>query len=108
HAVDARGLAVGTFFALVFAAGHLTQEIRDHRGDAANGISTNAVTFGPRPTFAASLVLFTLAHTLLLVLALRGILPRPVAALVVLYPGQLFWSFGTLRAGLTYATVSRL
>ena len=35
--IDRRGLAIATFFALTFAAGHLTQEIRDHQGDVLNG-----------------------------------------------------------------------
>jgi 4-hydroxybenzoate polyprenyltransferase len=108
NAIDHRGLAIATFFALIFAAGHLTQEIRDHQGDAVNAVRTNAVTFGPRRTFAASLVLFTLAHILLLLLALRGVLPRPLAALVALYAVQLFWSLETLGQGLTYASVCRL
>ncbi len=107
-ASDGRGLATAIFFALIFAAGHLTQEVRDHQGDTINAIRTNAVVFGPRRTFAASLLLFTLAQTLLLLLSLRGMLPRPLAALVILFPLQLFWSHRTLREGLTYATVSRL
>jgi 4-hydroxybenzoate polyprenyltransferase len=107
-AIDRRGLAIATFFALIFAAGHLTQEIRDHQGDAFNGIRTNAVVFGARRTFAASLVLFTLAHSILLVLVFDGVLPRPLAFLAVLYVVQLFWSFGTLREGLTFASISRL
>jgi 4-hydroxybenzoate polyprenyltransferase len=107
-AIDGRGVAMATFFALIFAAGHLTQEIRDHQGDSINGIRTNAVIFGPRRTFAASLVLFSLAHVLLLLLALGRLLPLPLAALVVLYPVQLFWSLQTLNEGLTYASVSRL
>jgi len=108
HAIDGRGVAIATFFALIFVAGHLTQEIRDHEGDAVNTIRTNAVVFGPRRTFAASLVLFALAHVLLLLLALQGILPRPLAAVVALYPVQLYWSLKTLREGLTYVSVSRL
>src|SRR3954463_5276423 len=76
NAIDRRGLATATFFALTFAAGHLTQEVRDHQGDVRNGIRTNAVIFGPRRTFAASLALFTLAHTLLLPLALHGLVPH--------------------------------
>jgi 4-hydroxybenzoate polyprenyltransferase len=107
-AIDPRGLAIATFFALIFTAGHLTQEIRDYEGDAVNGIRTNAVLFGPRCTFAASLVLFTLAQVVLLLLALQGTLPRPLASLVALYPIQLFWSLETLREGLTYTSVSRL
>src|SRR3954453_1844877 len=78
-AIDRRGLATATFFALIFTAGHLTQEIRDHQGDVLNAIRTNAVIFGLRRTFVASLALFTLAHTLLLLLALQGILPHPLA-----------------------------
>jgi len=108
RAVDPRGLAIGAFFALVFTAGHLTQEIRDHEGDRLNAVRTNAAVFGPRRTFAASLILFAAAQLLLLLLAVRGVLPRPLAALVALYPLQLLWSFQTLRKGLTYANVSRL
>ena len=106
--IDQRGVAIATFFALVFAAGHLTQEIRDYQGDAANGIRTNAVVFGLRRTFGASLLLFTAAQILLLLLALNGILPRPIAAVVALYAVQLFWSAEAFRQGLNYASVSRL
>jgi 4-hydroxybenzoate polyprenyltransferase len=108
NAIDRRGLAIAIFFALIFAAGHLTQEIRDHQGDVVNAIKTNAVVFGRRRTFAASLVLFTLAQILLLALALEGILPRPLGALVALFPVQLYWSLEALREGLTYASVCRL
>jgi 4-hydroxybenzoate polyprenyltransferase len=107
-AIDRRGVAIAIFFALIFAGGHLTQEVRDHQGDAASGIRTNAVAFGPRRTFAGSLVLFTLAHIVLLVLALQGILSRPLAAVVALYPVHLAWSLQALREGLTYASVCRL
>lgn len=106
--IDPRGLAIATFFALIFTAGHLIQEIRDHQGDAVNAIRTNAVAFGPRRTFAASLVLFTLAHALLFLLALQGILPHPLTAAVALFPLQLYWSFQTLEEGLTYTAVCRL
>jgi 4-hydroxybenzoate polyprenyltransferase len=107
-AIDGRGLAIGTFFALTFAAGHLTQEVRDHQGDVLNAIRTNAVIFGPRRTFAASLALFTLAQALLLLLALQGLLPHPLAALAVLYPVHLRWSLKTLDDGLTYSSIHRL
>jgi 4-hydroxybenzoate polyprenyltransferase len=108
HAIDGRGLATATFFALIFAAGHLTQEIRDHQGDTINAIRTNAVVFGQRRALTASLVLFTLAQSILLLLSVQGILPRPFAALVALFPLQLHWSLRTLREGLTYASVCRL
>lgn len=108
HTIDPRGLATATFFALIFAAGHLTQEIRDYEGDTLNAIRTNAVAFGPHRVFAASLVLFTLAQALLLLLALQDIVPRPLIALLALFPLQLYWSLQTLRDGITYTSVSRL
>lgn len=108
HAIDRRGLATATFFALVFTAGHLTQEIRDCASDAVNRIRTNAVAFGARRTFAASLALFSAAQALLLVLAFTGVLPRPLAAVIALFPLQVHWSLETLRGGLTYARISRL
>ena len=108
RALDARGFFIAVFFALVFAAGHLTQEIRDHDGDAFNGIRTNAVLFGPRRTFTASLLLFTLAQAVLLLMALFSVIPRPLALLAALFPLQLFWSREALVGGLTYASVSRL
>ena len=64
--------------------------------------------FGQRRTFLASLALFTLAHALLLLLALQGTLPRPLAALAALYPIHLYWSFKTLAEGLTYESIRRL
>jgi 4-hydroxybenzoate polyprenyltransferase len=108
NAIDGRGLAIATFFALTFAAGHLAQEVRDYQGDVLNGIRTNAVVFGPRRTFATSLALFTLTYAFLLLLALQGMLPRPLAALVALYPLHLHWSLDALAEGFTYASVHRL
>lgn len=106
--IDGRAIAIASFFALTFAAGHLTQELRDYQGDARSEIRTNAVIYGQRRTFIASLVLFTLAHGLLCYLALRGTLPRPLATLVVLYPLHLYWSLKTLADGLNYESICRL
>jgi len=106
--LDTRGVALAAFFALIFVAGHLTQEVRDHEGDAASGIRTNAVAFGARRAFSASLVLFAMAQATLLALAMQDLLPRPLAALAVLFTIQLAWSRRTLRDGLTFASVSRL
>jgi 4-hydroxybenzoate polyprenyltransferase len=106
--IDGRGLAMASFFALTFAAGHLTQEIRDHQSDANNAISTNAVTFGRRPVFAASAVLFTLAYVVLFLLALRGLIPRALTFLIALYPVHLHLSLEALRGGLTQPSIHRL
>ena len=108
NALDARGLATATFFGVTFAAGHLMQEVRDYQGDALNTIRTNAVIFGQRRTFAASLALFTLAYALLVLLALAGGVPRPLAALAGLYPFHLRWSLEALAEGLTYESIRRL
>ncbi|MDC8016207.1 UbiA family prenyltransferase [Tahibacter soli] len=104
HALDARGVGIGLFFGLVFAAGHLNQEVRDYDGDRVNGIRTNAVAFGRRTAFVASLVTFTAAYAMLAALAAAGVLPRlllwsPLAWLV-----HLAWSVQALRRGLDFAT----
>jgi 4-hydroxybenzoate polyprenyltransferase len=106
--VGRRGLELGCFFALVFVAGHLTQEARDYEGDRLNGIRTNAVTFGKVRSFAAGLAVFTLAYGLLVALAIRGAVPRGLAILGALYPLHLYWSLRTLGAGLTFESVRRL
>jgi 4-hydroxybenzoate polyprenyltransferase len=106
--IDGRAIVIASFFALTFAAGHLIQELRDYQGDVRSEIRTNAMIFGQRRTFVASLVLFTLAHGLLCYLALRGTLPRPLATLVVLYPLHLYWSLTTLADGLNYESICRL
>ena len=104
----AAACVTAVFFGLTFAAGHLTQELRDYHGDSLNTIRTNAVIFGQRRTFAASLALFTLAQVLLLFLALQGTLPRALAAIVLLYPIHLRWSLQTLSEGLTTPSICRL
>jgi 4-hydroxybenzoate polyprenyltransferase len=107
-AIDPRGLEIGCFFALVFVAGHLTHETRDNDGDLLNGIRTNAVTFGKTRSFAAGLVLFTIADVLLVVLATCGAVPRPLVLVAALYPLHIYWSFQTLRAGLNFESIRRL
>ena len=106
--VDTRGLAIALFFGLTFTAGHLTQELRDHRVDARNGIRTNAVHFGPRRALLASLTLFTLAQAALVALALGGVLPRGIAAVGLLVPLQVHWFGQVLADGLTPASICRL
>ncbi len=107
-AIDGRGLEIGCFFALVFVAGHLTHEARDHEGDLLNAIRTNAVMFGEARSFAAGFAVFTIADVLLTVLAARGIVPRPLVLVAALYPLHLYWSLGTWRAGLTFESIRRL
>jgi len=87
----------------------LNQEVRDFDGDRANGLRTNAVFFGRVPAFWAGLVLFTFAYADLVLLAARGIVPMALGVLpLVLYPFHLFWSLRTLRAGLSFESVSQL
>lgn len=107
--IDARGLLVGCFFGIVFAAGHLMHEVRDYQSDLMNGIRTNAVQFGKGRSFAAGLALFAIAGTLLVVLAVRGLLPRPLLLVSVpLNILHLYWSVETWQAGLTFENIQRL
>ena len=107
-AVDARGLKIGCFFALIFAAGHLTHEARDRDGDMLNGIKTNAVTFGKEWSFTAGLAFFTIAIGLLILLAVDRTVPRPLVLVAAFYPLHLYWSLQTLHAGLNFDNIWRL
>jgi 4-hydroxybenzoate polyprenyltransferase len=106
--VDARGVAIGCFFGLVFAAGHLTHEARDCEGDELNVIRTNAVAFGRIQSCLAGLALFTAAYALLVALAAYGAVPRVLMLAAVLYPVHLVASLRALRAGLSFESLSRL
>lgn len=52
--------------------------------------------------------MFTLAYAVLVVVAIRAILPVPLAALGFLYPIHVSWSLRTMGEGLTYASIVRL
>lgn len=106
--IDARALAIGGFFALVFTAGHLTHEARDFDGDRLNGVRTNAVAFGKTQSVVAGFVLFTAAYALLAALAVVGAVPRILTLSVLLYPVQLVESWRAVRAGLTFDSLRRL
>lgn len=104
HALDASSLVISLFFGLVFAAGHLNQEVRDYEGDLLNGIRTSAVVFGCRRTFIASLCLFTAAYALLAVLAALGIMPRLLLWSTLVWLLHVAWSLRALRRGLGFET----
>lgn len=106
--IDGRGALIALYFALTFTAGHLNQEVRDYDGDCLNGIRTSAVRFGRAPVFRASVLIFTLAYAHLGLLAATGLVPAAQAAVLLLYPLHAAWSVSALRAGLTFAAVSRL
>jgi 4-hydroxybenzoate polyprenyltransferase len=108
HGIDGRGLVIGCFFAAVFTSGHLTQEVRDFEADSRNEIQTNAVKFGKVPSFVAGFALFTFADALLIVLAVRGTVPRDLVLVALLYPLHFYWSLRAVREGLTSESVRRL
>jgi 4-hydroxybenzoate polyprenyltransferase len=102
--LDASGLMISLFFGLVFAGGHLNQEVRDHDGDLLNGIRTSAVVFGCRRTFLASLFTFTAAYAILAGLAALDILPRLLLWSTILWPLHVAWSLRALQHGLGFET----
>ena len=104
RAVDARGLMVSLFFGLVFAGGHLNQEVRDYEADLLNGIRTGAVVFGCRRAFLASLCTFTAAYATLAGLAALGILPRLLLWSTVVWALHVAWSLRALHRGLGFET----
>lgn len=106
--LDARGLEIGCFFATIFIAGHLTQEVRDFEADSRNGIQTNAVRFGKKRSFIAGFALFTFADALLMVLATKGTVPHALVLVALLYPLHLYWTLQALSQGLMSDSVRRL
>jgi len=104
HPFDTRGLLIGLFFGLVFAAGHLNQEVRDYDGDLRNGIRTSAVVYGCKRAFLASLFAFTAAYAILFSLSAFGLLPRLLLASVLLWPLHVAWSLQALRQGAGFET----
>lgn len=107
--VDRRAILMAPFFALVFAAGHATQEVQDHDHDRKAGIRTNAACYGKTPVFLAGLAGFAVAYGYLAALAALGLVSRTLGLLVLsLFPLHLFWSVQALRQGLTRAGVHRL
>jgi 4-hydroxybenzoate polyprenyltransferase len=104
HALDASGLGISLFFGLVFAGGHLNQEVRDYEGDLLSGIRTSAVVFGCRRTFIASLCVFTAAYALLAVLAALGMMPRLLLWSTLVWLLHVAWSLRALRRGLGFET----
>lgn len=106
---DIHGLEIALFFAVIFSAGHLTQEVRDWEADQGNGIQTNAVTFGKQRSFIASFALFTFADALLIVLAMSGVVPLGLAFVVAaIYPMHFYWTRQAMREGLSFESVRRL
>ncbi len=106
--LDGRALRLSLFFALVFTAGHLNQEVRDHDGDLASGIRTSAVVFGRRAAFLTSAGLFAMAFGCLGWLAWRGDLPAHAAWLAVLFAVYAAAFCRALAAGITYEMVTGL
>ena len=104
HALDTNGLVMSLFFGLVFAGGHLNQEVRDYEGDLLNGIRTSAVAFGRRRTFLASLCTFTAAYAIPAGLAGLGILPRLLLWSPIVWILHIAWSLQALQRGLGFET----
>jgi 4-hydroxybenzoate polyprenyltransferase len=85
-------LLVSLWCGVVFAAGHLVQEVEDSDADRAAGISTHAVHWGKRGAFLAAFAVFTLSFAYLAGLAALTVLPARLGAAVLFYPilGVLF------------------
>ena len=108
QAIDARGLGISLVFGMIFTAGHLSHEVRDHEVDAANGIRTNAVAFGRQWAFLAGTAMFVGAYGLMAILAFGGILPAYLIACLAFIPLHLLEAARAWRAGLARQDLLRL
>jgi 4-hydroxybenzoate polyprenyltransferase len=97
--LDRRAFLISLFFALVFTAGHATQEVQDYESDLASGVRTNAVAFGKRAVFLAAFTCFAIAF-LYLGFAVTGIVPARLGFSALLFPLQAAWTFDVLHSGL--------
>lgn len=102
--VGGGALALAVFFGLVFAAGHLNQEVRDYDADLRNRIRTTAVVYGARAAFVASLTLFSASYVLVAALALQSILAPTLVWAAALWPCHLACSCWAARGGLRSET----
>ena len=106
--IDLRGVLIGLFFGVTFAAGHPVQEVRDFHEDREVGAKTNAIVFGTRPNFFAGLILFAIQYAYLFMLAFCKVVPNFLALLAVIcFLVHAFWSIAALRSGLTSESISR-
>ncbi len=104
HSLDVNGLGMSLFFGLVFAGGHLNQEVRDYEGDLLNGIRTTAVVFGRRSTFRASLCVFTAAYAIVTGLAALRVLSHLLIWSPFIWLLHVAWSLRALQRGLGFET----
>ena len=98
--LDWRAFLISIFFALVFMAGHATQEVQDYETDRASGVRTNAVAFGQRAVFLAAFICFAMAFLYLGCLAATGIVPARLGFSALVFPLQAAWTFHVLHSGL--------
>jgi 4-hydroxybenzoate polyprenyltransferase len=89
--IDPRGIAISLYFAVVFMAGHLCQEVRDYDQDKLNCANTSAVRFGKRQIFLIAFILFILSFGYFLWLVKLGFFPLDwiyaIALLLVIASG---------------------
>ncbi|MBN2291050.1 MAG: UbiA prenyltransferase family protein [Pirellulales bacterium] len=102
--VDLRGVMIGTYFGLIYEAGHLILEVKDFEGDRNSGVRTYAVRFGQRPVFMAACMVTLAAGMLLGGLALTGYLPYSIAFVALLYLPILFMFWRLRNANFTHRT----
>lgn len=104
HPIDVRGVVISLFFGLVFAGGHLNQEVRDYEGDCLSGIRTSAVVFGCKRTFVVSVLIFSAAYVMLAGLSHFGFVPGLLFLSMFLWALHVAWSLQAHRRGLGFET----
>jgi 4-hydroxybenzoate polyprenyltransferase len=67
--INADGILLGIYFAIVLSAGHFSNEIDDLDADREAGIMTNAVFFKEKHAFSAGIILFLLSSILFVYIA---------------------------------------
>jgi 4-hydroxybenzoate polyprenyltransferase len=108
-ALKPTSFAVGLYFGLVFAAGHLQHEVADWHTDRLVGVRTHAVRFGPRTTLWIGFSVWSLSCAHFSAMAGLGFVPSRLAAVqLAMYAAYAIGFFSILRGNHDASSLHRL
>jgi 4-hydroxybenzoate polyprenyltransferase len=105
--LSTRGSSVWVFLGLSMAAGHMHQEISDHREDLASGARTHATVLGPHKAFFLGQLTFAAAFLTLVVLPGGGGSGLFLLLTVLAWAANVALAIACWRDGLTAESVER-
>ncbi len=100
------GLLIGSFFGLIFSAGHLNHELKDYENDKSCNFNTSAVTYGKKNIFLASFILLTLSTIYFFIISFKRLIPNLLyIPLALIYPVYLYFAIQTYKNGINHNNI---